>query len=365
LKPSTMLTAATLVVASLSIVAGKIPSAPRNVRIVSEAPPVPDPGPPPPPCVIPATAGGPHAYFDALVRRPEHLCNWSLRSQPQLDSLVGHKPSTNFTYAFKTDSYPDAQDAAKFYVPTGLPTASISTYQQLHMPLAKMTSGSIIIAWDWYWGPEFRANRGGMNHYKMFHVMIGGHAMWTLMQSPTWASGADEAAKAWDSLLAGPAEGTFPNGLLKREPYQPSGVGTPNQGNKSGSQYPQYHSRWMRYWIEIKLFQPHTAFTEWNAAYGVTLQPHPNDAQGRWHMVSLWSADETRDVQRLVYRVPVGWKSTWSPSISRFDFEMNTSQNTGFIGPWIGYGRNVVVLHDYRLPSVPETDAFLFQRPVR
>jgi hypothetical protein len=229
------------------------------------------------------------------------------------------------------------------------------------MPIPRIGSGSLLITWDWFWGPEFKTQRGAMNHYKAFHVMLGGHAIWTLMQSPAWAGGSD-IGKLWDSLRT---PGAAPAGMVVREPWTPTGPGAPDQRNGSGEQFPIYANTWMRYWLEVKMYQPPSAFTEWKAVTGQTLQPNPTDAQGRWHMASLWFADENRGPQRLLYRIPLGWGSTWDPNVNRFDFEMNSSQSTGFIGPWVGYGRNVVALHNYQLPSTPENDTFIFKRPVR
>ena len=360
---------AVMAAASISIVAAQsAPAPPSNLRILagSTAPPPPPPpppsNPPPPPCSVPQAAGtAAHAYFDALVRLSEHQCNWSLRDQGQLDSLVADTRSAFFTYDPANDTYAGKQDAARLYVPAGRASSSIPTTQQVRMPLPSISSGSILISWDWYWGPEFEANRGAMNHYKAFHVMLGGHAIWTLMQSPAWSTSSTIGA-VWDSIRH---PGGAPNGMIQREPWTPAGEGAPDQRNGSGEQVRIYANRWMRYWMEIKLFQPHTSFTEWNRVTGTTLQPNASDGQGRWHMVSLWMADEQQSVKRLLYRIPMNWMSGWTPIFNRFDFEMNSSQSTGFIGPWIGYGRNVVMLHNYQLPSVPETDTLIFQRPKR
>jgi hypothetical protein len=319
-------------------------------------------------CTIPPMGGVAHAYFDTLARRPEYLCGWTLRSQSQLDNLVAQGPSTFFTYNPAGDNYSNAKDAAKLLVANKPNTASIPTTQQVRMNVPPVMSGSLIFSWDWYWGPEFLANHGNMNHYKMFHFITGGHAWWTLMHSPAWAglapTGPGEVGKAWDSVVT---PSGYPNGMIAREPLQPAGLGTPDQKKGGGEQTPIFHSRWYRYWVEVKLFQPPSAFSDWNASTGAVLQPNPNDPQGRWHMVSQWIADENGSVRRLMYRVPMGWAANWSPHISRFDLEMNSSQSTAgytFVGPLVGYARNVIILRNYNLPSVPETDSLLFQRPM-
>jgi hypothetical protein len=371
LKARTTVTAAALALISLAIAAAQtgLPSPPRNLRILAtelaDADPV---SPPPPPCAIPAASGGPHAYFDSLVRRQEHLCNWSLRSQAQLNSLTADKSSMYFTYEFGNDAYADPQDGAKFFrAPSANGGASVPIKQQLRMPLPRVESGSIILTWDWYWGREFRMNQGDVTHWKAFHVMVGGHPWWTLMHNLGPSRGSadpDEVAKVTDEI--GP--GFRANGMAFSERVTPSGPGTPAQRPSYAEAYPQYHSRWTRFWIEIRLLQPPSAFTDWSDAYlgGGPLNSNNGDPQGRWHMVSLWSADENRDVQRLLYRVPMNWKSeipAREPYPTLFIFEMNSSKK-GLAGPLIGYGRNVVLLYDYKLPATnPETDAFLFQRP--
>jgi hypothetical protein len=207
-----------------------------------------------------------------------------------------------------------------------------------------------------------------VNHYKMFQVQVGGHAWWTLMSGLAWASKTDarQVGMANDQF----GSGGLADGVIKRGPWTPAGPGTPDQTNKSGSQHPQHHSVWTRYWIEVKMLQPPSAFTEWSDEYlgGAPLGANPDDPEGRWHMVSLWMADENRAPRRLLYRVPINWNAAqgWEPQLTLFRFEMNTSQPPdSLVGPLIGYGRNTVLLHNYALPAVPETDAFIFQRPRR
>lgn len=369
--------ASAVTLGSLSILAAQAPPAsPRNLRISRQ---VPDPASSPKavPCAIPDARGGPHRYFDSLVRLSEHFCNWSLRDQAQLDSLVAQGPSTHFTYSPETDNYPAKQDAAKFFkINSGNGSGSVPTTQQLRFQGFGEDLGtsakSIIFTWDWYWGPEFRDNRGGVSNYKTFQFQMDGHTWWTLMNSsaPAETLSAGTVAVVTDEFSAGHGvePGPLaPNGMLNSERVIPSGPGTPYSQASYATALPLYQARWNRYWVEIRPAQPHTAFTDWNAAYGVTLQPNPNDPQGRWHMVSVWIADEQRAPIRSLYRVPVGWNSArgWRPHISLFRFEMNSSK-TGFVGPFIGYGRNVAILRDYALPHVnPESDTFLFQKPVR
>jgi hypothetical protein len=197
----------------------------------------------------------------------------------------------------------------------------------------------------------------------MWQAQMDGHGWWTLMANLSKADAAGEVAKTSDEFRSGPRA----EGMVRSEKVSPAGPGTPSQYPHES--YPQYDSRWTRYWIEVKLLQPPSAFKEWSSAYlnGAPLPGNADDPEGRWHMVSLWSADEQRPAQRLLYRVPMNWQAPkWDPRLSTFRFEMNSSQSEGFIGPWIGYGRNVVVLHNYPLPATsnPESDP-IFERPQR
>jgi hypothetical protein len=353
---------------SFTLVAAQVgPVPPKNLRLDGDVEPPPK-APAPKACELPPLGGPRHAYFDSLVRRSEHFCNYSLREQAQLDALVADPVATFFTYNPSADSYRDKQDAAKLVRPAG-GSSSVPGAQQLRMPMGrKMTSGSLLITWDWYWGPEFQTNRGGVNHYKMFQLIIDGHAWWTLMANLAWADlgNSGEVAKVSDELRSG----VLADGMVVRSPWTPAGAGAADQRNRSGSQYHQKHGTWTRYWIEVNMLQPPSAFTDWSQAYlgGRTLGANPEDPEGRWHMVSLWSADEDRPARRLLYRVPINWNAGlgWEPHVSMFRFEMNTSQPPlSLTGPLIGYGRNVVFLQNYRLPAVPETDSYLFQKPIR
>jgi hypothetical protein len=80
-------------------------------------------------------------------------------------------------------------------------------------------------------------------------------------------------------------------------------------------------------------------------------------------MASVWIADQNRNPVAVMFRAPVGW--TGDGRIERFDFEFNTSDEApAQAGPLVGYGRNVVVLHNYQLPNAPLNDPLIFKRPI-
>lgn len=359
-RPTALLAA---FLACVTLVAAQ-PAPPQNLRLGNAPKAV-----APPECEVTPSALPAHAYYDALVKRTEHYCNWSLRSQAQLNGLVSDPVATNFTYDPLNDNYADKQDAAKFVRSEG-GSSSIPGSQQLKFNFRNAfgPSDTALLTWDWYWGKEFRTNRGAVTAYKMFQMVMDGHGWWTLMSRLAAASDSDtgEVGKASDEFRSG----VLADGVVQRSPFYPTGMGAVDSRRSSGGEYGQRHSVWSRYWIEIRFLRPPSEFTEWSSAHlgGRPLGPNPEDPQGRWHMVSLWMADETRNAQRLLYRVPINWNSAlnWEPTAITFRFEMNTSQDPlSLIGPLIGYGRNVVLLRNYSLPPVAETDSLIFQRPRR
>ena len=118
MKSRIVYVASAMAVGFLALVSAQSsPPAPRNLRLVTEKPKTPKPTLPE--CTVPPAAGGAHSFFDALVRRTEHYCNWSLRSQAQLQSLVNDDldAAKYWTYDPGADKHPHKQDAAKFVKP--------------------------------------------------------------------------------------------------------------------------------------------------------------------------------------------------------------------------------------------------------
>jgi hypothetical protein len=229
------------------------------------------------------------------------------------------------------------------------------------MPLG-IDNGSALITWDWWYGAEFRDNVGDGLNYKVWQVRMddrasqSGGQWWTHVTEMRPGRLPGTLGTAYDSLRS--YDNPWPRGVVDREPYSPPGVGA-----TGGRTFTLYPSRWTRYWIEIRLFQPPEAFAEWSSEVlgGEPLPPNSADPQGRWHMVSMWIADEEQGPVRTLFRAP--WVVTRS-QIGSFEFEFNTSAKPpAQTGPLVGYGRNVVVLRNYQLPSVPEEDSELFARP--
>jgi hypothetical protein len=309
----------------------------------------------------PVAGASAHAYFDALVARPEKAKAYSLRSQAQLDSLVGSGPSEFFKYTWPTDTYARPQDAAKLVKPPRkdfskwFPTRTfgdngdenIPGPQTLRIPLG-ISSGTVLITWDVYWGEEFQTNAGWdnnpVNAWKTFFLYAGVGTGGTEGQ---WL-GHDHIgmARGTPGLVSKHHEGigsklvTRARGMITRDPLEPTGAAA-----EKFRTFGTYYNRWTRYWLEYRMNVPGSEFTEWSANYlgGGT----PLD--GNWDMATLWIADEQRNARRVFYRVPSGRRAT-DTMLANFRFSWDTSTTNlaggGLTGPVIAYVRNLVVLKD-------------------
>jgi hypothetical protein len=165
------------------------------------------------------------------------------------------------------------------------------------------------------------------------------------------------------------------------EPYMPTGPGTANPTAFAPNLQKDvrvYINEWTRYIFEVQISQPPAAFTEWNEYVRVlhndptlTLSVNQRDiawnaGPGNWRMLSSWVIREDGSISRVVFRVPLGWYTGQGRDnhLSGMRFTMDSSKH-GTIGDMTGYTRNVVVLKNYDLPTVPESDTFLFRPPVR
>src|SRR5262245_52971875 len=93
--------------------------------------------------------GSPHAYFDALTKRPDLWKAYSLRDQDELFRYRAKTASPMWvTYDPANDSYPMRQDGGKIVLPQG------NLQNQVWLPIG-VTGGSALITWDVWWGKEF------------------------------------------------------------------------------------------------------------------------------------------------------------------------------------------------------------------
>jgi hypothetical protein len=339
--------AAVVLVGGVALVAAQTgPLPPTSVRIVRAG--------------IDLPSGHSHDYFNRVIALREHHRSWSLRDQAQLNALTRAGVSTSFTYDYANDPYPWKQDGAKLYHPDDM-GASIPRNQTLDMPI-DVSDGTVLVINDFWFGPEWRTNRlDPSRSWKPFMLQVDGGRWWTHAMGRGGQQSDPVVNDSYNSLSGG---GTgFPTGVTQREPLTPPGEGTiPTRS------FFIHHGVWTRYWFEVRLYLPPEAFTSWMAHTGVTLEPNPNDPQGRYHMISSWIADEHRGPVRLTYQAP--WRTGGTLDrpdaiLSHFQYEFHTSQTApSQSGPLIGYGRNVVALRNYRLPPIPETDTTIFVRPV-
>jgi hypothetical protein len=300
----------------------------------------------------------PHAYFEALSARPERRGAYSLRDQAQLNGFVKDTTSTFWTYNPGGDTHPLRQDAAKLFKP---PRVAFDRYpqfasygtsgdegipgnQRLRIPLG-ISSGSLVLVWDFWWGGEFQTNRGSVDAFKTFAVMQGRAVDST---DPYWvlkdgllSIGPDGATNHYDTIDY-PHSALDPDapGVLNDDPFRPTGLGAaPSRG------FVTRRNVWSRYWLEVRLRVPGSEFTEWSktALGGAPLS-------GVWDMASLWVADEQEDARRVIYRVPISPTDS-SVMLSHFRIQFDTSTHnengtSGLTGPYVAYARNVVVLQN-------------------
>jgi hypothetical protein len=201
--------------------------------------------------------------------------------------------------------------------------------------------------------------------FKTLNIRQGAGGRW--MTSPqiryNRVTAADEIATVASNVNANPAPG-----VTKIDSLHPpggndgvtTGCATPVYGdvNSGGTRLPIYHSRWTRILWEVRM-NVDASDPDWDCWKSVT----GGDALwGKWHMVSMWVADETNDFKRALYKVPV---YTQHANLDVFDFEFNTSAvSPAKTATWVYYVRNFVALRNYTLPAVPESDTAIFVRPV-
>jgi hypothetical protein len=290
-----------------------------------EPAPAPEPVPPPAPVPVPPIASGDHAYFDALVARPDHWRSYSLRDPQQLDHPKngGYAQSNSralvVTYDPDHDTDPRRQDAAKVVVSSGVNSLT----NQVRVPLQTGSEG-FFLTWDHWWGQEFATANTSFNNYKAFQLSCDDQKIWTEQQLRFTLGARIPGALAVTSMRA---YGSSASPMGARVVDQ--GVDISYGSDCIGGQIAHFDLR------------PET----WTRT-AISIVPIPDDPDG-WFTFQMWMSDETREPVQM-YREGVtvrprtagnGWDRWW--------IELNTSQSyqeTGR-GPLTAYVRNVVLLH--------------------
>lgn len=334
---------------------------------------------------------GSHGYFEAMTALPECVMAESMRSQADLNRLKygssAGNVSTKVTYDPASDTHAEAQDAAKLLLlGDGVSNTKLGGSNQLYFePSPAISSGSVIISWDWMWtsnmmGSTHRGSGAGhLDTFKMF-MFENGARWWTHQQAFSKGQNQD-ATKCYAMFDEDEVGSPLPDGVQITEQFMPSGPGT-NTGANPAINYEQAPignlrkhlvepAVWGRFWVELRFAQQPAAFTEWSnydraglSGAAITASPY---GDGSWVMRSMWYWDESMAApQRLLYKHPWGYKAEAgrTQQLTRFRLECDVSTGKAAAGGEIvGYMRNVFMLHNYTLPTVPETDTFLFQKP--
>lgn len=273
----------------------------------------------------------PHAYFNALVERADHVVSYSLRDPAQVafardgGYTLGSTEPRAVTYDPANDPDPRRQDAAKVLIGAG---TTVNLRHQVRLPLRSQGVG-FLVTWDVWMGQEFEQ----VATYKHFQLDGYDDRIWTEIRSRfslgrTYFPG----SLALTDIRVYEGSGT-PRHSEIWENGQKVNYGTDSLGSQLAN-FPTYPETWTRYWVQIS--------------------PRADDAE--WWDFSMWMADETRDAVQLFDKVSVkprdqtGWHKLW--------LEYNSSKARAEAGgEMTSYVRNVVVLQPQASPAT------VLQRP--
>lgn len=270
---------------------------------------VPPPPPPPP--------GASHDYYNFLLTLPQLHANYSCRDNAQLFQYgQSHTLPQNITYDPVNDPDPRKQDAAKVLVPADDTTIN----NQVRFPINQTAGHSYLVTWDYWMGREWAFSNTSMGNSKHFNIGKPSDASYLLTQSTYYKAIAG-------TLALFTIRGASPD-------YADATIWPP-----PGQEHYVYAERWSRAWYHIT----------------------PN-VDGTYH-ANVWFADTVQDPVQAYTDV----RFTYPPAgeaIGKFWLEYATSQNIRDIPPGRGtltsYVRNVVILEDFPLGSVPG----ILQKPV-
>ena len=312
---------------------------------------------------------GSHAYFDALVARPDCMSAFSLRDNAQLQEYKHSKAATQLvTYDPVNDRDPRKQDAAKLVVPAG----QVSLHSTVRLPIGTQDGTTTLVTWDAWFGSEFRYENTGITNYKTFQFASPAKKIWFEVRTKfkgaeegrgrgkgsrndrndksdkkgSGGGGGKRAQKGNSQKPEAPAATPAPPvksahvdlGLVDARAYGAKGTALGPNVESGGSLTPKAGNFtvrsevWTRYWVMI--------------------EQRAND----WDLVSLWVADEDHDPVQIIDRRQLSVNG----SVEEFWLEYNTSSHGGTnLGERVGYVRDVVMLRN------PKDVPALLQRPAR
>jgi hypothetical protein len=320
-----------------------------------------------------------HAYFAALVGRPDCMAAYSLRDNAQLEQFKNSKKRPQrVSYDPANDPDPRRQDAAKIVVPAG--KASIGN--TIRLPIGTSDGTTTLVTWDAWFGTEFRYENTGIGTYKTFQFASPANRIWFEVRTRFKQDEARKAGRAvrvpkarrgavadsnQDTASGDQATGApaAQGAAQKRAPAPPSPVPSAS-GSSRGDRVDigavdarGYGARGTTLGPNVLRGAPlspqagtFTVRAETWTRYWVLIEQRAND----WDLMSLWVGDEDNDPVQIIDRLQFNVKGT----VDSFWLEYNTSTKPREgLGERIGYARNVVMLRNVK--DVPS----LLQRPAK
>jgi hypothetical protein len=278
--------------------------------------------------VITVVDPGTQTFFEFMADRGESLAisecqttgddkGCSLQDSDQLLELA---QNTSHTQGYTFDSTFGVDGAAKLNWPNDLQKANgqytTSIESSISIPLLYQGTDKYLFTWDFWPDSNWRSlacngvvGATGYTH-KEFQFRFdaqGSTGSGPISFELRWQWG-DSYGMTCDETATFDLR-TYPNGPQTEESLgmnsdTPFNAGTDNtlgEGTEVFNTYAFPHSKWIRFWVEVILNQPHTQFVSWANKY---LGGIGNMPTGTYHMISGWVADESNNIKRLFHEIP-------------------------------------------------------------
>lgn len=278
-------------------------------------------------------------YYDALIALPEAHAWASLRTPAVAGewTINGGGSAAGALTASPPNAYWAAgADGAQVTWDQALPNIS----QQLFLPV-QQDSGTYLLIVDYYYPSLWRAVAlGGViaaANYVRKELQARYDAVTSEAQGQIFFEQYCQMVQGGNPAVNDPAYvGNYQTRIYSQIPA-PSDAGmipvVKRGAGTSGSwEVGIRHSTWIRFIQEHRLNQPHTAFTSWEATYGVSLPA------GTYHMISAWmlqAGDDPTNLEvcRRIFQMPV-YRQKGNPpagtlydTLTAWNLETNTSNN--------------------------------------